>query len=114
MCRCELCKRRFRHVTIISGLVVCMVCLSGLLRGVQVAVRDEPGDQVAVLNEARELLFKPRVVLVVPAVVPVNEKGPLPQHYDENSPTPAALPEVTPRRRSPGRPRKTAVDAVAV
>lgn len=73
MCRCDICKRRSRTVTIISQKVVCMVCLSFLLDGVEVMVRGQPGDLVAVLDSHRYLTIRSRLAEPVPEI-PVKKR----------------------------------------
>lgn len=66
MCRCEICKRRSRTVTIISRKVVCMICLDGLLRGVRVMVRGDRLDMVAVLSPEKDLTIEDRLPRTLP------------------------------------------------
>lgn len=86
MCRCDICKRRSRVVTIISRKVACMTCLAAMLGGAKVFVRGEPGNVRVILNDDRELVFghveTPEAVVRPPDRFVPNDESPPPPRVD--------------------------------
>lgn len=122
MCRCDICKRRSRTVTIISRKVVCMICLGAMLAGGRVWVRGETGEEMVILNSERELVFgllkeSAPVSVPKPVFVPTGDRLQVTDSKVEDSESsnlePANLKpsEPEPVKRGPGRPRKVAVEA---
>ena len=125
MCRCDICKRRSRTVTIISRKVVCMICLGAMLGGGRVWVRGESGEEMVILNAERELVFgllKEPVPVSVPKPVFVPTAGGLQvpdtgverledSKVKDSNLQPSNLQSAIPVRRGPGRPRKVEVEA---
>lgn len=103
MCKCDICKRRSRAVTMLDHKVVCMVCLSYLLRGVKVTILGEKGDRVAILTDLRELIFQDRN----PTKREPLPRLPLTQEEMAKMKTADSPPAAV--KRGPGRPRKVPV-----
>ena len=117
MSLCDVCKRRWRNVTILDSRVLCMSCLAQMLNGALIAVRGESGDRFAVLTDERRLRIGTKAELVnvmsgaalqAGAGVSTVNSG-LTKLDKEPGSEIAEVP-----RRSPGRPRKIRPETAVV